>query len=140
MERRVRSMVTNMRFLYAALVRLHPPAFRRSYGPEMLSIFDHTPSPKHCSLSDATISLLRQWLLRPEFHQPVHPSARSSAGACMFCVLDDDPRLTRGQWMGGLALSLLNFAAASFLIAHAGTLSVSAAPPDREPTPRRCAQ
>jgi hypothetical protein len=118
MERRVRSMVTGMLgTLYRALVRLHPPAFRRSYGPEMLSIFDHTPGcHRPVLLGDATVSLLRQWLLRPEFHQPVHPSPTAPAGASMFRVLNDDPRLTPRQWISGAALSLLGWTAASLLI------------------------
>jgi len=118
-----------VRSLYAALVRLHPLAFRHSYGPEMLSIFDHTPSGSRAALvSDAAVSLLRQSLLRSEFHQPVHSSPRPPAGAPMFLVLDDDPRLTPRQWLCGTALSLLSFTIASFLIAHAGTLIVTAAP------------
>lgn len=118
-----------VRSLYAALVRLHPPAFRHSYGPEMLSIFDHTPSGSRAALvSDAAVSLLRQSLLRPEFREPENCARGVVAEAPMFHVLNDDPRLTPRQWLCGTVLSLLCFTAASFLIAHAGTLIVTAAP------------
>jgi hypothetical protein len=111
-----------MRSLYASLVRLHPRTFRQHFGDEMLSIFDHTSrSDRFALVSDAVFSLLRQWLLRPGFPQPENPPRESLAGAPMFLVLDDDPRLTRKQWMGGAAVSLLNFAAAGFLIAHGGS-------------------
>jgi hypothetical protein len=121
MERRVRSMVTDvLRPLYATLVRLHPPAFRQRFAPEMLSIFDHAPVESRAALAiDAAVSLLRQWLFRPQFHQPDPPAPQAVATASMFAVLDDDPRLTASQWIGGAVLSLLAWIAASFLIGHA---------------------
>ncbi len=109
-----------LRHLYAALVRLHPPSFRRNYGPEMLSIFDHTPgSDRAPLLTDAAISLLRQRLLRPEFHHPEEPLPQPPAVAPLFLVLDDDPRLTPAQWIGGASLSLLAWTAVALLIGHA---------------------
>jgi hypothetical protein len=63
-----------IRLLHQWLLRLHPPAFRRRFSPEMLCIFDHaTASKSSCSfcepsrgavLFDAFVSLMRQWLLR----------------------------------------------------------------------------
>ncbi len=108
--------------LYASLVRLHPRSFRQHFGDEMLSIFDHTSrSDRFALVGDAAFSLLRQWLLRPGVPEPENPPREYLAGAPMFLVLDDDPRLTRKQWMGGAALSLLNFAVAGVLIAHGGS-------------------
>lgn len=51
-------------FLYRSMIRLHPPAFRRRFGDEMLSIFDEAPPPATELFSDALISLARQWLVR----------------------------------------------------------------------------
>ena len=39
----------------------------------------------------------------------------------MFPVLNDDPRLSRRQWMGRGGAPLLSFAAVGFLIAHGGS-------------------
>lgn len=110
-----------IRSLYATLVRLHPRAFRRHFGDEMLSIFDQTADRDRPALvGDAVFSLLRQWLLRPDFREPERSAQERAAGAPVFYVLDDEPRLTREQWVWGAALSLLSFMAASFLISHGG--------------------
>jgi hypothetical protein len=55
-----------LRTLYACLLLLHPPAFRRRFSPEMLSIFDEAASwPGALPLFiDALASLARQWILR----------------------------------------------------------------------------
>lgn len=110
-----------IRSLYVILVQLHPRSFRHRFGDEMLSIFDHTSrSDRFALVGDAIVSLLRQRFLRPE-PEP-EPCAREySAGVPMFLVLDDAPHLTREQWMGGVALSLLSFTAAGFLLAHGGS-------------------
>jgi hypothetical protein len=54
------------RALYASLLRLHPPAFRRKFGREMLWIFDEARVSEGAfvPLFDLLISFLRQWLLR----------------------------------------------------------------------------
>jgi Ca2+-binding EF-hand superfamily protein len=110
-----------IRSVYATLVQLHPRSFRQRFGGEMLSIFDHTASSDRFALvGDAVFSLLRQRLLRPG-SEPEPCARKYLAGVPMFLVLDDDPRLTRRQWMGGVALSLLNFAAVGFLITHGGS-------------------
>jgi len=55
-----------MRRLYRCLLGLHPAAFRRQFGEEMLWIFDEAADS--CGVvslfSDASVSLFRQWLLR----------------------------------------------------------------------------
>jgi hypothetical protein len=55
-----------MRVLYRATVWLHPPAFRREFGAEMLWIYDQAASPGAVTLLflDGLVSLARQWLLR----------------------------------------------------------------------------
>jgi hypothetical protein len=55
-----------IRILYRLLLALHPPAFRRQFAGEMLWIFDETRGTAAAGMlmSDAMISLARQWLLR----------------------------------------------------------------------------
>ena len=55
-----------MRILYTWLLRLHPPAFRRGFGEEMLWLFDETRNSDSSFLLclDGFTSLVRQWLLR----------------------------------------------------------------------------
>lgn len=57
-----------MRTLYSLLVRLHPLAFRERFGPEMLLIFEEAGNGwgGGSLLVDATVSLLRQWLIRSD--------------------------------------------------------------------------
>jgi hypothetical protein len=54
------------RVLYASLLRLHPPAFRRQFATEMLWIFDEARVSEGALvlLVDLFISALRQWLMR----------------------------------------------------------------------------
>lgn len=94
-----------MRAIYRGLLCLHPPAFRREFGYEMLWIFDETRGAAAIAMlmGDAAVSLARQWLLRSGawkllaaaaggifqitigglafaiFHQ-LHPAARSEPG------------------------------------------------------------
>jgi hypothetical protein len=58
-----------LRTCYSLLLRLHPAPFRHCYEKEMLAIFDDVVV---CGsvlglFTDATVSLFRQWVLRPEF-------------------------------------------------------------------------
>jgi hypothetical protein len=54
------------RALYAFLLRLHPPAFRRQFGTEMLWVFDQARVTEGALvlLVDLFISAGRQWLMR----------------------------------------------------------------------------
>ncbi len=55
------------RLVYGALVRLHPPAFRRDFGDQMLCIFEEASAEEIPAVSlwaDALVSLTRQWFLR----------------------------------------------------------------------------
>jgi len=54
------------RRVYRLLVLLHPPAFRRQYGVEMLWIFDQMGSEVRTLplMRDVVVSLLRQWFVR----------------------------------------------------------------------------
>ena len=60
-----------MRALYAGFIRLHPAAFRREFGDEMLCIFDEMIAGGAGArqvigklLADVVFSLVRQWFLR----------------------------------------------------------------------------
>ena len=55
-----------IRKAYECLVWLHPPAFRRRFGEEMLCIFDEAADAWGTAtlITDASVSLARQWLLR----------------------------------------------------------------------------
>jgi hypothetical protein len=54
------------RFLFQSLVHLHPPAFRRRFGREMIWIYDEVAPREGCArlFADAFLSLGRQWLVR----------------------------------------------------------------------------
>lgn len=55
-----------IRALYQLVLLLHPPAFRKRFGDEMMSIFEENRSSSLQSalLFDGFSSFLRQWLLR----------------------------------------------------------------------------
>jgi len=57
-----------MRFLYALLISLHPPSFRKRFAPEMSWIFEEAATSWGLIslFRDALLSLLRQWLIRSE--------------------------------------------------------------------------
>ena len=70
-----------VRALYAGLLWIHPPAFRRRFMPEMLWIFEQAlPSTGALTLLlDAFASLARQWVLRSRAWIPVI----AVLGACL---------------------------------------------------------
>ena len=67
--------------LYYAILYLHPPAFRRRFRDEMLSIFDEAKDGYfHLTLlADGLLSCVRQWVLRTGFWK--FPAA--IMGACI---------------------------------------------------------
>lgn len=56
------------RSLYRLLLKLHPAAFRERFAEEMLWIFDEAAATQGTPrlFADAFISLMRQWVVRPE--------------------------------------------------------------------------
>lgn len=128
-----------IRILYRCLLHLHPPSFRGRFAEEMTAIFDEAPSIRF--LGDALLSLIRQWLLRPQ-HPPVPARSPDPAGmfqTAMFQTLDDyKPRrfaLAQGALLSAMLFGCLVFAAANgaqpirYLIGspdpRAGALSVT---------------
>jgi D-alanyl-D-alanine carboxypeptidase len=62
------------RSLYRLLLKLHPLAFRERFAAEMLWIFDEAAMTQGVTrlLADAFVSLVRQWVARPEsWHMPL---------------------------------------------------------------------
>jgi hypothetical protein len=54
--------------LYRWLVRLHPPAFRQRFGPEMLCVYDEADRGERPRLLvDGVVSLGRQWVARSRY-------------------------------------------------------------------------
>src|SRR3989442_10948585 len=77
-----------LRSLYRWLLYLHPPAFRQRFAEEMLWIFDEAAAT-HGVLglfADGLVSLLRQWIVRPEsWHAPLAAAiAPAPAGSSSF--------------------------------------------------------
>ena len=81
-------MVKSMcRSLYRLLLKLHPQAFRERFAAEMLWIFDEAAMTQGVTrlFADAFVSLMRQWVVRPEsWHMPlavaVPPTSAGSTG------------------------------------------------------------
>lgn len=79
---------TMSRSLYRLLLNLHPPAFRERFAAEMLWIFDEAAATQGVPrlFADALVSLMRQWVVRPEsWHMPLTAAApRASGGSSGF--------------------------------------------------------
>jgi len=106
-----------LRSLYVGLLRLHPPAFRRHFGGEMLSIFDQAAGrqTRFRLLGDGLMSLARQWSLRPEFWHEFAPRGEQPApdGIPSFYTLDPfRPRTT--AVVPGLLLTMVVFSLTCF--------------------------
>jgi hypothetical protein len=86
------------RTLYASLLRLHPPAFRRQFATEMLWIFDEAIVSEGALvlLLDLLISVARQWLVRSAVWKValalIGGALQVTAGGAGWLVLN--PRLT----------------------------------------------
>jgi hypothetical protein len=100
------------RFLYVCLIGLHPRHFRERFGDEMIAIFDDAAGNRErgALLTDALISLFRQWLLRPAHQEPVLSTP-------LFHMPDSSlPRRT--ALINGAVLSLVFFGALTFFISR----------------------
>jgi len=94
------------RHLYCFVVFAHPASFRRRFGDEMLSIFDQSEGKLSRAglLADGVISLLRQWVLRPDFQ---HETAVSTvAGEPHFYTFQKE-KLQASTLVYGALLSAL---------------------------------
>jgi len=111
-----------LRSLYRCALRLHPLAFRKRFGDEMLSIFDQASgtATAHKLLLDALFSLSRQWTLRPEFWHDLSPVASpqpTSNGIPSFYTISPF-RPRSSAVINGLVLSLAVFCMTCFAIRY----------------------
>lgn len=102
-----------LRRIYRCVLRLHPPGFRRRFGDEILSIFDHAKGELSAFqlLMDSALSLIRQWTLRPEFwNENVSAPAQQAAldGVPSFSTLNPF-RPRAAAVVPGLILSMAVF-------------------------------
>lgn len=110
-----------LRAIYRQLIALHPPYFRHHFGDEMLLIFDQTGTAlaKITLIGDVILSLLRQWIFRPQFwHEPAVRNSVPAAGAPAFLVFDDF-RPRTGALIDGLLLSAITFTLVCFSMGYA---------------------
>jgi hypothetical protein len=143
-----------LRFAYRCLLRLHPPYFRRRFSQEMLSIFDQQKRtlPAAKLVADGVLSLVRQWVLRPEFWE--EPMAQPAAdGVPAFHMIEGfKPRA--GSLLDGALVSVVVFTSVCLIMGYtwnhpalmpvisvyrAGS-NISWRPPTPSPTPTRAEQ
>ncbi|MFN0106300.1 MAG: EF-hand domain-containing protein [Bryobacteraceae bacterium] len=111
------------RWLYIALLRLHPRAFRERFGDEMIHIFDEEgrgPSST-ALLLDGVNSLFRQWVRRPARQQPSLSMASpvTPPGVPVFQTFESYS-IRRGALVNGVVLSIVLFGVVNFSISKAG--------------------
>jgi hypothetical protein len=97
-----------LRFLYSAVLRAHPPYFRRRFSDEMQAIFDQAGSKLSRAqlLADAVISLGRQWTLRPQFWE--EPAAVTAEGSTtLFSSLGSSKPRTIALFSGAILSALV---------------------------------
>lgn len=108
-----------VRFLYVRLLRMHPLAFRESFGAEMLWIFDKEAQLEAQSalLVDCFVSLFRQWIVRSGFPKIMLAFAVASIQFLFASLIWRLPKIApcsphaststdRGNSMGLLAIAL----------------------------------
>ena len=110
-----------LRFCYWCLLRLHPARFRERFADEMLSIFDHIEgrASRRKLVSDAFISLLRQWTMRPQnWEQKVTADIPIGAPATpsFFTLGDFKPR--KNALFHGAVLTLILYCGLFFVLGH----------------------
>ena len=102
-----------LRQLYRCAVRLHPPGFRDRFGEEMLSIFDQQSRMGSAlgMLADALLSLVRQWILRPQFTSELaaHSVPSSTPDGIPFFATLDAFRPRPSAVINGVVLSAVLF-------------------------------
>jgi len=101
------------RSLYRLLLKLHPPAFRERFAAEMLWIFDEAAATQGVPrlFADAFVSLLRQWIVRPEsWHMPLAAAVPPAAGSTRFFSWEHfefaEQRLPFHRFLQGAVISL----------------------------------
>ena len=95
-------------FLYSAVLRVHPRYFRQRFSEEMQAIFDQTDGElaRARLLADATLSLARQWMLRPQFWEEPVPAA-ADGGTALFSSLGNSKPRTAALLSGAIRSALV---------------------------------
>jgi hypothetical protein len=110
-----------LRRIYRCVLGMHPPAFRRRFGDEILAIFDLAPG-KFAALRlllDGFVSLIRQWVWRPEFWVETPMPATRPSSACVPSFLTLDPfRPCSAAIVHGVILSIGLFCLTCFAIRY----------------------
>jgi hypothetical protein len=111
-----------LRWLYIQLIWLHPAPFRWRFGDDMLDDFDHAAlrdKPRY--FADAAVSLVRQWLFRPEFRRPQAsaPVSLNTTGAPLFQTIETWKPRPVALFEGGL-LAVVSIVATVMLIPRGG--------------------
>jgi len=113
------------RWLYIRLLRLHPAPFRQRFGDEMLEMFENANGLRASALflADGLLSLIRQWILRPEFRRPLPAPVISDALSGVPLFHSMDPYKPRSAALfQGVFLTLVLLGAVVGLIGQRGTL------------------
>lgn len=108
-----------LRFLYSAVLRVHPPYFRQRFSDEMQAIFDqsHSDLTRGRLLADAVVSLARQWTLRPQYWEEPAPVAVEGGTALFSSLATSKPRTV--ALFSGAILSALVLNGVSLTIGYA---------------------
>jgi hypothetical protein len=104
-----------LRILYCAVLRAHPPYFRKRFSDEMQAIFDQADNElaRARLLADAVTSLLRQWIFRPQFWEEAAPVAAEGGKALFSSLGSSKPRtvaLLYGAILSALVLNGVSLA------------------------------
>jgi Ca2+-binding EF-hand superfamily protein len=111
------------RILYIWLLRLHPAPFKHQFASEMLAIFDDPAARENSRglCTDAIVSLLRQWVLRPQFRN-ASADAVVPAGVPLLASFDDY-RLRPVAVLYGGVLSVVLLCSVVSIIGNTGVTS-----------------
>jgi len=114
-----------LRWMYIRLLWWHPAAFRWRFGDEMLACFDNTQGVRRMFrlYADAVVSLARQWVIRPEFHEPFDASPEPADGARLPAFYTFNPyKPSPAALMQGGLIAIASILFAVFLINKGGNV------------------
>jgi hypothetical protein len=109
-----------LKHLYRCAVRLHPSSFRQRFGDEMLYVFDQQKGTLAALrvTFDCVVSLLRQWILRPNLGLPAASPLNPTADHIPSFETLDAFRPRASAIIHGAALTLILFCMTGFAIRY----------------------
>src|SRR5579863_4006661 len=111
-----------LRHLYSCALRLHPCRFRQRFADEMLAIFDQQRGTQAALglVLDSVCSLLRQWILRPQFltELPTTSLRQAVPDGIPSLISLDSFRPRASAVVHGMVLSLALFCTTAFAIRY----------------------